>query len=74
MNLYLLRQDENEWYDTYDSCIVVAESEEEAVQISPAGVGVWAPSPDHVACTLIGKAVDNIEHDNGIVLASFNAG
>ena len=30
MNLYLLTQDSNNGYDTFDSCIVAAETEEEA--------------------------------------------
>lgn len=37
MNLYLLTQDDNYGYDTYDSCIVAAESEEKAKQIDPSG-------------------------------------
>lgn len=30
MNLYLLKQEINTGYDTYDSCVVAAESEEDA--------------------------------------------
>ena len=37
MNLYLLTQDVNMDWDTYDSVIVCAESEEEAVKIHPNG-------------------------------------
>lgn len=37
MNLYLLTQDENNDYDTYDSCVVAAESPEDAVLINPNG-------------------------------------
>ena len=37
MNLYLLYQDINDDYDTYDQVIVAAESEEEARQIHPIG-------------------------------------
>lgn len=35
MNLYIIWQTKNTEYDTYDSAVVVAESEEEAVQIHP---------------------------------------
>ena len=35
MNIYLLEQDENSGYDTYDGCVVIAENEEEAKQICP---------------------------------------
>jgi hypothetical protein len=35
MNLYLLTQLENNDYDTYDSCVVAANSEEEARLIHP---------------------------------------
>jgi len=35
MNLYLLTQSENDDYDTYDSCVVAAESEETAKTIHP---------------------------------------
>ena len=35
MNLYLLEQDENKYYDTYDSIIVAAVSEEEARVMHP---------------------------------------
>jgi hypothetical protein len=35
MNVYLLKQFINTGYDTYDACVVAAESEEEARYISP---------------------------------------
>lgn len=37
MNLYLLTQNENGGYDTYDSCVVAADSPEDAVLINPSG-------------------------------------
>lgn len=36
MNLYLISQTENNGYDSYDSAVVVAESEEAARKIHPA--------------------------------------
>ena len=75
MNLYLLEQDENNDYETYDSMVVCAPSKEVAVKIHPDGnngwadaEGVWCSSPAGVTCTLIGKAVSSLEP--GIVLAS----
>ena len=35
MNLYLLTQDTNNDYDTYDSCVVASETEEEAQLMHP---------------------------------------
>jgi len=37
MKLWLLSQDKNNDYDTYDSCVVVAENEEDAKSIHPDG-------------------------------------
>ena len=37
MNLYLISQDINTGYDTYDSAIVAAESEQAAREIHPSG-------------------------------------
>lgn len=37
MNIYFLSQTENNNYDTYDSCVVIAETEEEAKLIHPSG-------------------------------------
>jgi hypothetical protein len=41
MNLYLLTQGINNGYDTYDSAVVAAESEEEARRVSPCHFYVW---------------------------------
>lgn len=35
MNIYLISQTENDGYDTYDSCVVVAENEDMARRITP---------------------------------------
>ncbi len=81
MNIYLLTQDVTVGYDTYDSAIVCAESEEEAVKIHPNGEiwgtvsqwdYTWAENPSLVKCRRIGVADKSIE--KGVVLASFNAG
>ena len=79
MNIYLLTQDENRGYDTYDSIVVVAKTEEEARYIMPSNYekfgdnyGSWATHPEAVQVSLIGKAVKGTEA--GVILASFNAG
>jgi hypothetical protein len=74
MNLYLISQDVNTDYDTYDAAVVAAETEEEARNISPRGyisLSTWAPV-EKVQVELIGKAIKGTEV--GIILASFNAG
>ena len=79
MNLYLLEQDVNSRYDTYDSCVVVAESEEAARLINPEGAEfgyewtTWAHDPTYVTVTYIGVATDNLEAGT-IICSSFNAG
>lgn len=41
MNLYLISQKDNSGYDTYDSAVVAAESDEAAKIISPCGSRTW---------------------------------
>lgn len=73
MNLYLLSQDENRGYDTFDSCVVAAPDEEAAKRISPDCYGVaWPKNPAVVRVELLGTAVDGTP--TGVILASFNAG
>lgn len=80
LNLYLLSQTVNNGYDTYDSCVVAAPSEEEARTIRPSShsewgderAHSWARFPEEVKVTLIGLAEENVPE--GVVLASFNAG
>ena len=80
MKLYLLSQDENTDCDTYDSCIVCAESEEDAKSITPCDevfVEIqkkypnWAYSKTSIMCEEIGEA--NKNQKRGVILASFNA-
>ncbi len=79
MNLYLILQDVNNEYDTYDAAVVCAESELDACSIYPGGddtwdgyvTSTWAPI-DSVNAICIGVADENIKR--GVVLSSFNAG
>lgn len=76
MNLYYLYQTDNTDYDTYDACIVAAESEEEAKLITPSDFnsiyGEWACNVKGVNVRLIGMAIEGTEA--GLILASYNAG
>jgi hypothetical protein len=88
MNIYLLSQNENGGYDTFDSLVVVAKSEAKARMIHPSeSYGIsredawgdsdrayssWASKPENVTVSHIGKA--NTGANEGIVITSFNAG
>lgn len=79
MNLYLISQTVNHDYDTYDSAVVAAESEEQAREMQPDGnpmpsdwqFSTWA-KPEHVTVRLIGVATNGTSA--GVICASFNAG
>lgn len=82
MNLYKISQCTNNDYDTYDSAIVAAVDEKDAIRIHPNGCGevksrdvhkrdAWA-CLEEIQAEHIGEACDNI--CRGVVLASFNAG
>jgi len=77
MKLWLISQDSNNGYDTYDSAVVAANSEDEARLINPDGDwesrwSAWCDRPDQVTVEYIGDAKINTEA--GIILSSFNAG
>jgi hypothetical protein len=87
MNLYLLRQNVNNGYDTYDSAIVAATTEAEAKEIHPSiyskdiiysddlSIYDWAYdwcTPKDVQVTYIGTAKPGT--NKGVILSSFNAG
>ena len=82
MNIYKISQSENNGYDTFDSAIVAAESEEKARLINPDGewyynqkekyYTAWAYKPEQVTVQFLGVAKEGTE--SGIILASFNAG
>lgn len=81
MKLFLLTQQVNTDYDTYDSCVVVAETVEGAKKIHPEGeiypnwperfYTGWAYDPEQVQAEDIGET-----HlvENAVVISSFNAG
>lgn len=80
MKLYLLEQNDNNDYDTYDSCLVCAENEADARTIDPDGNtfeenkqwSSWAKGKEAITCEEIGEAND--KQERGVIIASFNAG
>ena len=79
MNLYLISQEVNNGYDTYDSAVVAAVSEEAARSIHPGKkdwdgkaeqYGTWC-AKENVSVRLIGTAADDV---TGVIFAWFNAG
>jgi len=80
MKLYLISQSKNDDYDTYDSAVVCAESEEEAKKINPDGgittdkeerYSSWT-TLEHVDVEYIGEAKEGSESE--VICSSFNAG
>jgi len=90
MKLYLISQNENNDYDTYDSAIVVANNEDEARRLHPSGVFNYKEdfeqqnSPlDSFCGTWVKKKYVNVEYigeaderykEVEVICASFNAG
>lgn len=78
MKLWRIWQTVNDGYDTYDSAVVAAETENDARKINPCA---WPPSgpdecwamPEHVSAQYIGEAAPGIEAGR-VIVASFNAG
>jgi len=84
MKLYLISQNENASYDTYDAAVVAAPDEETAKLIHPKswqdnslivnswGGDDWASGPQHVKVLLIGTAARGTK--TGVILASSQHG
>lgn len=82
MKLFLIAQNENNEYDTYDSAVVCAENEEVASNMNPANgeatidwgrsYSAWCSSVEKVEVKYLGEAAKDIKP--GIVCASFNPG
>ena len=84
LKLYLISQDVNDGYDTFDSAIVAAISAHQATFIHPGdyrklwpdwgndNYPTWAKKPEQVTVKYIGKAKVNTK--SGVICASFNAG
>ena len=85
MNLYLISQDSNRDYDTYDSAVVAAVNEKDASVMHPYGRKKdrldrtkevhsfeWVLDPSLVKVEYIGVAKD--KQQRAVICASFNAG
>ncbi len=79
MNLYLISQNKETGYDTYDSAVVAAPNEQAAAETHPSTAlvirwnsGSWCSAPKYVEVELLGKAKPGTEA--GVICASFNAG
>ena len=76
--IYKISQDTNWGYDTFDSAVVVASSEQEAKEIHPNGydeefdLGSWDEAKD-IKVEFIGTADKRLK-DRTVICASFNAG
>ena len=83
MKLFLISQDKNNGYDTYESAVVCAHDENNAKTIHPYK-SISAPVTnslneystwtelDNVKVKYIGEAAEGLER--GVIVASFNAG
>ena len=82
MKLWILRNVTVREYDTYNSCIVAAKTEDDAREIHPSTFcsfepkdswrnRSWCKQPEDVIVEYLGKTDRKI---SGIVLASFDAG
>ena len=79
MKLWLISQNANLGYDTYDSAVVAAATEEEARSTHPRSnrswgerFPDWCETPEQVTAVLIGDALPGT--GAGVICASFNAG
>ena len=84
MKIYLISQDVNDYYDTYDSAVVIAANEEQARNTYPGDEdgrdidfnncwdsGNWVKSPNDVTVEYIGET--DIQ-ERRVICSSFNAG
>ena len=75
MKLWLISQDENDDYGTYDSAVVAAETEDQAKAISPSEgwpypLSGWT-TVDNVQCEYVGEAKEGTTA--GEICSSYNA-
>lgn len=84
LSLYLVSQNKNKNYDTYDSFVIACEDKDVARHTNPdngaamteedwaSHFSTWCSSPRHVKVTYLGTADPSVKR--GIVCKSFNAG
>lgn len=76
--IFLVSQNVNDGYDTYDSFVIACDDEDQAKNTPPYGeqfdsdcCSTWT-HPDNVEVKLIG--VTDLYNENTVICASFNAG
>ena len=90
LKLYLIRQSENEGFNTYDSAVVVAKNAEDASKIYPGGGELsnnkhrfWTKNSNWVIVKYLGEFDDDGQdeysgdlgsQEGRVICASFNAG
>ena len=82
MNLYLISQNKESGWDTFDSAVVAATTEQTAMETHPQGIwgsgnsrwdsSSWCSDRKYVAVEYLGEAKPVTEA--GVICASFNAG
>lgn len=80
LKLFLIKQDANRDYDTYDAAVVAAPNEEVARTMHPRDgrtnwewySDTWCSTPEQVEVEYLGYARPGAKQ--GVILASFNAG
>ncbi|SCX40147.1 hypothetical protein [Nitrosospira sp. Nsp1] len=76
MNIYLISQYENTGFNTYNTAVVIAESEEAAQLTHPSGEEEWIDEswadPEDIEVELLGEAVEGSRA--GVLCASFHTG
>ena len=76
MQLYLITQDVNREYDTYDSFVVCAKDEEDAKVVRELDEKhynrMWVSDINDIRVKYLGEAAEGLER--GEILGSFNAG
>lgn len=73
MKLYLLQRGDRIDYDEYDSMVVAAENEHDALRtLPPRGLSGWTKELERIKVTCIGNATEDLPV--GVVLASYIAG
>jgi len=82
MNIYLIERTDSVGYDEYESFVIAAKSEKEALSKNPSDewflnmkISQWASKP-YLKCTLLGKAVENVNLNTqrGFITTSYRAG
>ena len=81
MKLWKISQSVNTGYDTFDSAVVAADTEEQAKRMYPSdGSDItvsdcawsWTSDPNNVECEYIGEAKVGLRE--GVICSSYNAG